>query len=496
MSVAHSLQAAMVRAPQAPALVFEGRTWTFASLWEASSAPAAELARRGLGRHDRIGLLVGNRPEWLFWHVAISRLGAVSVPINPAYTPAEIENVLAAADLALLLVDRETASAPRLELAGCPVVDIGEMATLPAGSHDWRAPYGVDDESPAVILFSSGSTGQPKGIVHSSRSLERVSIEIGKVWNYGPGDTLLLSMPLAFVYASVVGWLSGAKRGACCLLQRRFNADEVVAAIGAGHLTVLLGVPGMYRSLVQAAADADLARSRLRVGLTAGDVLPRDLDEQFFARFRAPLLDIYGLTETPHTVSHFVGVDSRTRPMSCGRTLPGVETRIVDESDRDAPPGAVGELLCRTPFTFLGYYRNQVATDAVLQDGWFRTGDLVRQDEDGYLYIVDRKKELIKRSGFNILPSEVEAVVLTCPGVLEAAVVGAPDPIAGEKVVAFIVAASGQSPPTRDAVATRCRAALARYKVPEDVVVVDALPKGATGKLNRKMLRQMARGEA
>lgn len=492
MSVAHTLWQAKERSGDAIALTFEGRTWTFRELWQASSAPAAELTRRGIRRGDRVGSLIGNRPEWLFWHIAASRVGAVSVPINPAYTVPEIRTVLGAADLSLLLLDPGLDGAAEAAAGERAVLPLNETVGLAAGSHAWTPPHDEDDESPAVILFSSGSTGQPKGIVHSSRNLRRIAEAVGAVWNYAPNDVLLLSMPLAFVYASVVGWLAGTKRGAAAYLERRFNAAEVAARIDAGELTVLLGVPNMYRALLAAGRPARSPRSRLRVGLTAGDVLPRDLDDAFFRAYGAPLLDIYGLTETPHTVSHFVARDPRTRPLSCGTALPGIGTRIVDEAGAEVAPGEVGELICRTPYTFLGYFRNETATGEVLRDGWFSTGDLVRRDADGYYYIVDRKKELIKRSGFNVLPSEVEAVILACADVLETGVVGVPDPAGGERVLAFVVPAVTGSP-SPEAILTECRKQLAKYKVPERVIVLDALPRGATGKLNRKMLRQLAR---
>ncbi len=490
MAAAHTLWQAKERWGNACALSFEGRTWTFAELWQASSAPAAELRARGIGSGDRVGCLVGNRPEWLFWHVAISRVGAVAVPVNPAYTPSEIRNVLAAADLSLLVFDSELAGATDATAGNPKVFALPQTASLPPGPHGWMPPYEENSELPAAIYFSSGSTGQPKGIVHSNRNLRRVAELVGRTWDYRPDDILLLSMPLAFVYASIVGWLSGTKRGAQMLLQRRFDAEAVAAAIRSGNLTVMLGVPNMYRAVL--ALPAAGGSGRLRAGLTAGDVLPRDLDDAFFARFGAPLFDLYGLTETPHTVSHIFGTDGRSRPLSCGRKLDSIELRILDDAGGEVPPGEIGELVCRTPYNFLSYFRNAQITAEVLKDGWFWTGDLVRQDADGYIYIVDRRKELIKRSGFNVLPSEVEAVILSCPGVLEAGVVGVPDRDLGEKVVAFVVPTASAAL-SESAIEEECRRQLAKYKVPSAIDFVATLPRGATGKINRKMLREMGR---
>ncbi len=492
MSAAHSLWTVKETAGDARSLTFEGQTWTFRALWNASSGPAAELEARGLGPGNRIGCLIGNRPEWLFWHVAISRVGAVFVPINPAYTASEINNILAAADLSLLLFDPDIPGAAQAVAGNRDALPLTQTAQLPVGSHAWAPPYDEDSEEPAVILFSSGSTGQPKGIVHSSRNLRRVAELAAATWNYGPSDVLLLSMPLAFVYASIVGWLAGTKRCAQMLLQRRFDAVAVAAAIDSGNLTVMLGVPSMYRAVIAAASPHRSSRSRLRFALTAGDILPRDLDDTFHKTLGAPLFDFYGLTETPHTVSHSVSFDSRSRPLSCGRPLAGIETRVLNEMSQDVAPGEIGELVCRTPYNFMGYFRNEDATSEVLRDGWFWTGDLVRQDRDGYLYIIDRKKELIKRSGFNILPSEVEHVILSCAGVLDVGVVGVPDPIAGEKAVAFVVPAVGAHV-TAEAILAECRQHLAKYKIPTAIDILDALPRGATGKLDRKVLRKMGR---
>jgi long-chain acyl-CoA synthetase len=294
-------------------------------------------------------------------------------------------------------------------------------------------------------------------------------------------------MPLAFLYASVVACLTAIRAGATIVLQDRFRAEEIMKLILAGRLTAIMGVPTMYRLLLEA-APARSTFTKLRFCASAGDSLSRDLVTKFERIFGWPLFEFYGLTEAPHVFSHTIGVDRRSRPHSCGRPLRDVRVRIVDESGHDTLVGEVGEAIIQTPWMFLEYFRNPQATTSSLRHGWFSTGDFFRSDEDGYLYMVGRKKELIKRGGFNVLPGEIEDRISAIPGVAEVAVIGIPDKTLGERVRAYVVR-SIDSELTEETILRVCTEHLAKYKIPEEIKFVIALPKGPTGKVSRQTLR-------
>ena len=484
-------------APDRAAVVFAERTWTFRELDDATARAAAILREHGIRAGDRVGILASNIPAWLWYFRAILRAGAVAVPLSPAYTASELQSILACADLRVLLL--EEAFTNVLKPASRKAFEVPVWVLEGPFSTELQSPVSAISTSTsghdasreaAVIFFSSGSTGIPKGIVHSQRNLNLMTEATQKNWAITQHDSLLVAMPLAFMYASVVGCLTAISAGATIVLQNRFRAEEVLSLMVAGRITAIMGVPTMYRLLLDA-APARNSIPKLRFCASAGDSLPRDVLTKFESVFGCPMFEFYGLTEAPHVFAHAVGVDGRSRPYSCGRPLLNVRVRIVDETGRDMPVGEIGEAIVQTPWMFLEYFRNPDATASSLRDGWFSTGDYFRSDEDGYLYVMGRKKELIKRGGLNVLPAEIEHVISVIPGIADVAVIGVRDDTLGERVRAYVVK-STDSDLTEEAILHECTKHLAKYKIPEEIKFVLALPKGPTGKVSRQTLRSQA----
>ena len=469
---------------------FGPETWSYASLERVSGQLAGALRSRGVQDGHRIGLFMTNCPAWLAWFFAISRVGGVAVPMNPAYTGTEISSILEVSDLRVLICEDRLAC----RLDGSPKQPQPVDVLMTSRTLQVNGPAAMiepaaspDPTAPAVIFFSSGSTGMPKGIVHSGRNLVRIVQTVSMTWPLRSSDGLFVAMPLAFVYASIVECLTAIRVGATVELQERFDPDATVARLAAGKITSMMGVPSMYRMLL-ATREQPGESGKLRFCATAGETLEPTLSHQFGERFSCPLLDFYGLTEAPHIIAHSNPAQILERPLSCGRVLTGVEARVVDDHGQSLPSGETGELVVRAPWMFDGYFRDPVATKAVLKEGWFWTGDLTRRDAEEYVYIVERKKELIKRSGFNVFPAEVERVIREVPGIAEVAVVGVADTFLGERVKAWIVPRPGVAVNVEQVLAA-CRAKLASYKVPDVVEELQELPKGPTGKIDRKELR-------
>lgn len=489
--IASYLWEAARRWPEKTALQFGDQKWTYAHFVEAVIVRAMDLQRRGIEPEDRIAIIAANSPDWLFWYAAINAIGSTAVPINPAYTAHEITAILETADLKLIIIDSENQAARKLrlpaDLEDCCINIVSDR--FDAVNPSWR-PTSIEKEAPAVIYFSSGSTGKPKGIVHSGRSLGLIADCVRDVWRFEEKDCTLVAMPLAFIYASTVGWLSSVRAGGSIVLQSRFDSGATLKQIAAGTLTTIIGVPIMYHQLLEL-QKTKLPHNRLRVCLSSGNGLSRQLDEEYYEIFDCPIFEFFGLSEMPHVISHSLSRDNRSRPFSCGRAVEGVEVQVRDDNSKPVATGQVGELVCRAPFGFQEYFRDPEMTQSAVVGGWFHTGDLVRQDDDGYIFFVERKKELIKSSGFNIMPGELEQVIASIPGVREVAVVGAPDALKGEHVAAFIVRENEITPSSEEIIAV-CRGLLAKYKIPEEIRFVSELPRGPTGKLQKKKLRELA----
>jgi len=465
---------------------------------------AAYLQAQGATADEGIALILPNSDAFVTLYHGALRLGMYCVPLNPLYTPQELLYMLVDSGVKWIAAPRQFAAlAPMVQaqLAGVQMIAVGDGEdALPPGVVSYTelaafterplVPTQHSVEDTAVILYTSGTTGKPKGAMLSHRNLSSNATLIGDFFNYSPEDRIVAVLPMFHVFCLSVCLNAAIFRGAELMIFPRFSPMEVFREVATSRATVFVGVPTMYNFLMQAArqdpAHSEELRS-LRLCLSGGAALPVALLEGFEKLFQLEILEGYGLSEAS-PVTSFVPADGRARKVgSIGVPITGVEQKIFDEADRELPPGEVGELVVRGPNVMKGYWQRPDDTALALRGGWLRTGDLARTDEDGYFYIVDRKKDMIIVGGFNVYPREVEEALFSHPDIVEAAVVGIPDDQYGEAVVACVVAREGLEV---SMIYAFCEQRLAKYKRPVRIELMPELPKNQTGKVLRRELRE------
>jgi long-chain acyl-CoA synthetase len=487
------------------ALVFEDQRWSFSQLDEASSKVAAQLRALGLGAGDTIALYSPNCPEWLIGYYAVMKLGGIVTPLNLMLTPDEA--AYAMNDCGAVAVfgssDRIAALAPvrgQTRLRYC----VAYSGPLPEQAIDFRTLLEVDPvdvdafpladialDQPCTVGYTSGTTGHPKGAVLTHRSILMNTAMTATMHVRTAADTVVSALPCSHVYGNIV-MNAAIAHGMTLVLHKVFEAQRVLASIQAERATMLEGVPTMYMYLLDYPKLGDYDLSSLSRCTVGGQTMPEAKMRQVEAAFGCPLIELWGMTElgglgTTHSAY------GPTRHGSIGVALPHLQARVcaTDVTNRVLPPGEVGELQIRGPMVMHGYLNNPEATAQTLEvDGWLHTGDLARQDEDGFLFVVDRLKDMVITGGFNIYPAELERVIAEHPDVAMVAVGSIPDVAKGELAKAYIVARQGT---TLDLTALQqhCRTRLAAYKVPRAWQIVAELPKTSTGKILRRKLREL-----
>lgn len=496
--------------PDKAALLFHGRPVSFAELDERIDGTAAALASLGVEKGDRVALLAGNVPEFVSSLYGIMRAGAVACPLNVMLTPEELGYILADAGavaavteldhLPGLLAVRERAATLRtIVVIGGPPAPPGTISLEEALSTDAEAPeVATEPDDVAVIAYTSGTTAAPKGamLTHGNLTANLDQMASVPVLTPLPQDVVLVALPLFHIYALNVVLGLTLKAGATAVLVERFDPEETLRLIAQHGVNVLIGAPPMFAGWLAAAerhrregaAPADL--SRIRLAVSGAAPLPPDVLQAFEATFGVVIWEGYGLTECAPAVST-AALGGEAKPGSIGLPLPGLEVRLVDEQGQDVEEGDPGEIAVRGPNVFAGYWRRPEETRKVFAGDWLLTGDVAYRDDDGYLHIVDRKKDLVIVSGFNVYPKEVEEAIEAHPNVAEAAVVGIPDDRTGEAVQAWVVPKPGQSLTSQDVVEF-LQDRLARFKQPRDVRIVEEVPHLVTGKVKRRALRRGA----
>jgi fatty-acyl-CoA synthase len=485
-------------APEKAAIHFAGATLTYAALAQRIAAAARALkSQLGVGRGDRVAILSLNHPDYLVLLYACARLGAMLMPLNWRLAVPEQMFILSDASVKALVVEKGFAAIVAPLKAALPDVHIVGLDfalsfddLLTAGSGDGRNPH-VDLSSPLLIVYTSGTTGRPKGALLRQEALVWNAVMSQHMHDMTADDHVLTVLPLFHVGGLNIQTTPALQLGATLTLHARFAPDAVLDAFTHDRPTLTVLVPATMQAVIEHPYWSATDITCLRALTTGSTQVPQNLVDAFRAR-GVPVLQIYGSTETcPVAVYTRLNGDQRT-----GSTgLPGLvcEARVVDDNGDEVAPGIAGEVIVRGPNVFFEYWGNAAATAESLRDGWYHSGDIGTRDADGHFFIRDRKKNMIISGGENIYPAEVERVLVTHPDVAEGAVVGRADPRWQEVPVAYVVRRPNAACDAR-ALEAHLLSQLARFKVPREYVFVDALPRNAMGKVQHFVLRERERG--
>ncbi len=487
------LSTAAERHPDKLAFRDADRALSYGQLSERTGRLAGHLRSLGVQDGDRVAIYLKNGVAHVESYLGIARAGAIGVPINVQAAPGEVEHMLSDSGARIAITDAEHAE--RLELER--VITVGtadgnglDFEVLATSDPDQppRDTLGLRD--PAWILYTSGTTGRPKGVVLTQHGfLWVVAACWAPIVGYGPHDFALSPLPLFHSYALNVSVLAPLATGASEYVMERFSPEECLRLLRTEAITFFPGVPTMFHYLLHTLGGEELRAKALRVCVSAGAIMPATLNEEFERATGVTLLDGYGITETSTMVTQ--SWPTGARPMgSCGLPVPGSSVRIVEPgSDCDVAPGESGELIVRGPHVMLGYHEREKETAEALRNGWYYTGDEATSDENGYLTITGRIKELIIRGGENIAPFEVEQVVSQHEAIFDCAVVGRRHDELGEVPVLFAVPVEGEEIDPEE-VKRFCGEQLSSFKVPAEIYVVDDIPKTGSGKVKRHELAE------
>jgi len=466
---------------------------TYRDLNEASARIAGLLHERGVQPGDRVGIMMPNVPEFPVVYYGVLRSGGVVVPMNPLLKAREVAYYLDDSGARLVFAWHAIADEAQV---GAEEADAGSVIVDPATA--WAAtdapaqPHEVvarDDHDTAVILYTSGTTGRPKGaeLTHANLGRNVAIVASPQLFGVAEQDVIFGGLPLFHSFGQTCTMNAAVLRGACLTLLPRFDPGRVLEIIERDRVTIFAGVPTMYTALLHHPDRDRYDVSSVRLCVSGGAAMPVEVMRAFEQAFGCAVLEGYGLSETS-PVASFNHADRERKAGSIGTPIAGVKMRVADDDGSELPTGEVGEILVRGHNVMKGYWNMPEATQAAVRDGWFHTGDVGRVDEDGYYFIVDRKKDLIIRGGYNVYPREVEEVLHEHPAVAEAAVVGVPHPELGEEVGAAVTLKAGARA-TPEEIRDFVKEQIAAYKYPRVVWFMDALPKGPTGKILKREIR-------
>jgi long-chain acyl-CoA synthetase len=483
MNLASNLKRSTELYPDRPAVRLDDTVLTYRGLDERSARIAGLLREHGIVAGDRVAVMLPNLPEFAVIYYGILRAGGVVVPMNPLLKEREVAHYLGDSGAKLIFAGSGAELPPG---TGHIAVDDGFDRLLDAYPEMSLVDRSGDDT--AVILYTSGTTGRPKGaeLTHANLT-SNADVTATDLVQVGPQDVIFGGLPLFHSFGQTCGLNTAVRVGASLTLVSRFTPERALEVMARDRVTVFEGVPTMYVALLASPERTNHDLSALRVCVSGGAALPVEVLRGFEADFGCVILEGYGLSETS-PVASFNHPHRVRKPGSIGTPIRGVEMRILGTDGTEVPVGEVGEIAIRGANLMRGYWGRPDATAEAVPDGWFRTGDLARADEDGCYFIVDRKKELIIRGGYNVYPREIEEVLYEHPAVAEAAVIGVPDASLGEEIGAAVVLRPDAKVHV-DEIREFVKARVAPYKYPRYVWLEYALPKGPTGKILKREIR-------
>jgi long-chain acyl-CoA synthetase len=489
MNLARNLTDTVARHGDRTAFKLEDVELTYSLLDESTARVAALLKSKGVGPGDRVGLMLPNVPYFPAIYYGILRAGGVVVPMNVLLKERETSFYLTdpGAKLVFAWYDFADAAEAGAQEAGAEAILVkpGEFEQLLLDQEPDHDVADRAEDDTAVILYTSGTTGKPKGAELTHANLARNCQAIVGFTAFDETSVLLGALPLFHSFGQTCTMNAAVFCGAKVTMLPRFDPEKALEIIERDRVTVFQGVPTMYNAMLHAERSDSTDASCLRLCMSGGAAIPVELIRAFEDKFGCAILEGYGLSETS-PVASFNHPDRPRKAGSIGTPIEGVEMQVWDDQGNEVPQGEVGEIVIRGHNIMKGYWNRAEATDeAIDSDGWFRTGDMAKVDEDGYFFIVDRKKDLIIRGGYNVYPREVEEVLYEHPAVQEAAVVAVPDDALGEEVGAAVVLCKGESL-TADELKAYVKEQVAAYKYPRKVWFVDELPKGPTGKILKR----------
>ncbi|MEV6387854.1 long-chain fatty acid--CoA ligase [Nocardia xishanensis] len=514
LNLAVLLEDSAHRYPDADAVVLGAERIGYAELHARANQVADLLTSRGVEPGDKVALSCPNLPEFVILYYGILMTGAVVVPLNILLRPREIAYHLADSEAVLYFCFEGTAELPVGEYGREGFLQAPHCRDMILITADPQTPSpysgvetlsqavaarpGIFDtvvrrpDDTAVILYTSGTTGRPKGAELTHANMVMNALTANRLFDNRPErrDIHLVTLPLFHSFGQTIDMNAGLSVGATLVLMPRFDAATALRLLADEHITFFAGVPTMYWGLLEAlddSIDVDRIAGTLRKAVSGGAALPVDMLSRFAQRFGVQILEGYGLSETS-PLALFADPDRDPRPGSIGIPVWGIEVRLIDAEWKTVTgAGEIGEISLRGHNVMKGYHNRPEATAEVMRDGWFRTGDLARRDDDGFYYIVDRAKDMIVRGGFNVYPREIEEVLLTHPAVSLAAVIGVPDRHYGEEIKAYVVRERGTDV-TEAALVDWCRQQLAAYKYPRVIEFTATLPLTASGKILKREL--------
>ena len=495
MNIANHVERIARTAPERKAIVFEGQDISYGALDTCAGALARSLRANGVRRGDRVALYLPNIPAFMLAYLAGQKAGAIVVSINSMFKSDEVKYILIDAGVKIVFTTAELL--PNVPRSLCPalqqtVICEGQVANeivlgdwLAAGKTRLRS-EDMRPDDPAALLYSSGTTGFPKGVTLTHDNIVSNVRTTAKCSGFRGEDKLAVFLPLFHVFAQDFIMNAGFEVGATLVLFRRFVPEPVLEGIQRERVTMFFAVPTIYIALLGAGVAKEKLAS-IRYFFSAAATMPQEISRRWTEIYGQPVYEGYGLTEcAPCAAYNHV---SKHKFGSVGTAIEDFEVKIFDEKDQELPPGEWGEIVIRGPGVMKGYWGKPEDTAQALRTGWLHSGDIGRMDEEGYVFIVDRVKDMINVCGFKVWPAEVEQMLYRHPAVKEIAVYGIPDPLKGESVKAAIVLKEGTSASEQEIV-DYCREKFAVYKAPAQVAFVKELPKSATGKILKRVLRQ------